>query len=747
MNKQNFDLKLDIFHRTQQVTTLEKRLERMEELEEEVKRMRELEDELQELHNAEEDNQRLRDSNEQLRQELDKRDQAVTEAVELICELEARVDELDVSSRPSTSNDPNDATPKQRTMIDIPERTSSRRGVLLRRGRDLSPDSRHLQSAPSFLRDENTNTPTLRGLYIPSDQSQSAMSVITKSESLNSINDPTEPASPRLSALSECSELLPEDVPVVQTGVDKPENATETATASSDTLGLRNVEQENSHGHINQWIQPLPEMLPTETVSPPGRKNRASMFEFKSPVLEGDMNMNDARQRTWLDGFFGGSRLPPTPDTMSTAYAPRTNPSNGSIQVDKGQLDFMKQRLSRPRSFDDLTTRRSSGNSGNTDSVDTDTSDTSDTSRPGLGLDGKDQDPVSAISPLNGISTKHRRRATCQEAPPSWPGLDYYEDANDKGMERVLSKMENNHYSPQSIPSKRHTVNLTSSPPLSPQDWVEAANSNPRSRKETPRMPNNHDPRSGPTSIDAGLVGTRRPGQSAFHGRRHSVGSPCREAEAAGEPTLDLHSLGSAFHAPRPAPAPPSEATSRRRISLRPPFLSRLAHPRRSHQSPIGETGNNGGGAPSPVIPKTRSMTSKSPRANQNMDKPVMGPLVPTYADPRKQEHVHRTLPHSFTESNISNGAAHRPVTATSKEHKRRSSLGIFGWMKEASGIGQNKKPEATSPVKPTSGMKRSTSLRAPAPPATIPETSKDTTPQPNLDDRPRYMERRARRI
>ena len=744
MNKQNFDLKLDIFHRTQQVIALEKRLERMEEMEEEVKRMRGLEDELQELRNAEEDNQRLRDSNEQLRQELDKRDQAVTEAVELICELEARVDELHDGSRPSTGNDPNDATPKQRTMIDIPERTSSRRrGALLRRGRDLSPDSRHLQSAPSFLRDENTNTPALRGLYFPSDQSQSAMSVITKSESMNSINDPTEPASPRLSALSECSELLPDDVPVVQTGVDKPENATETATASSDTLGLRNVEQENRHGQINQWIQPLPDLFSTETASPPGRKNRASMFEFKSQVL--DTNMNDARQRTRLDGFFGGSRLPPTPDTMSTAYAPRTNPSNGSIRADKGQLDFMKQRLSRPRSFDDLTTRRSSGNSGNTDSVDTDTS---DTSRPGLGLDEKDE--LSAASPLSRVSTKYRRRATC-EAPPSWPGMDYYEDANDKGMERVLSKMENNHYSPKSIPSKRHTVNLTSSPPLSPQDWVEAANTNPRSRKETARIPKSYDPRSGPTSIDAGLVGTRRPGQTAFHGRRHSVGSPFREVEAAGEPTLDLHSLGSAFHAPRPAPAPPSESTSRRRISLRPPFLSRLAHPRRSHHPPTEDSGKTEGGAPSSVVPQTRSMASRSPRANQNMDKPVMGPLVPTYADPRKQDNVHRTLPHSFTESNIQNGTGHRPVTATSKEHKRRSSLGIFGWMKEASGIGNSKKPEATSPVKSTqvnSGMKRSTSLRAPHAPATIPETSKDTTPQPNLDDRPRYyMERRARRI
>ena len=49
MNKQNFDLKLEIFHRAQQVSALEKRMERMEELEQEVKRVGALEDELQEL--------------------------------------------------------------------------------------------------------------------------------------------------------------------------------------------------------------------------------------------------------------------------------------------------------------------------------------------------------------------------------------------------------------------------------------------------------------------------------------------------------------------------------------------------------------------------------------------------------------------------------------------------------------------------------------------------------------------------
>lgn len=98
INKQNFDLKLEVFHRTQQVAGLARKLERMHELEEEMKRLHGLEDEVQELRNAEEDNQRLRESNDVLNNEIDKRDHAVTEAVELICQLEARVEELETGN-------------------------------------------------------------------------------------------------------------------------------------------------------------------------------------------------------------------------------------------------------------------------------------------------------------------------------------------------------------------------------------------------------------------------------------------------------------------------------------------------------------------------------------------------------------------------------------------------------------------------------------------------------------------------
>ncbi|KAK2815379.1 hypothetical protein FQN49_008080, partial [Arthroderma sp. PD_2] len=118
MNKLNFDLKLEIFHRTQQVTTLEKKLEKMQELEEQVQQMEMMDQEIEELRGVEEDNQRLRESNEELRCELDKRDQAVNEAVELICQLEAKLETLEAQredERPSTarpySSDGNAAFP------------------------------------------------------------------------------------------------------------------------------------------------------------------------------------------------------------------------------------------------------------------------------------------------------------------------------------------------------------------------------------------------------------------------------------------------------------------------------------------------------------------------------------------------------------------------------------------------------------------------------------------------------------
>lgn len=706
MNKQNFDLKLEIFHRTQQVSALEKRLERMEELEEEVKRIRALEDELQELRHAEEDNQRLRESNEQLRQELDKRDQAVTEAVDLICQLETKVAELEAAnpSRPSTapSEGPDAATPRQSAFIDIPERATSKRGTKLDQHRNASPERPHLQSAPSFLRDKN-RTPALRGLYLPSgNQSQSAMSVITKSESLNSMNENAEPASPRLSALSECSDLIPEEVSVLQEEADQPEIASrgeESEAGSSDTFGRKFQvrSQERKRAHIDQWIRPVPGVYSNQSGSPRQKKRSNDSM--------------DPRQRVRMDGLFGGSRLPPTPDTMSTA--PRNNRSNGSIQAAKGR----KQQLGRPRSFDELTSRRSSDNSARTGSMGTNMSDTSTREMQGI-----ERHETPAIAPLNSISTKHRRHASCQESTTSWDGTEHHGESDSK--------------------SKRHTVNLPSSPQLTPQDWVEAANSIPEEKAGYHKPSKYYQ-----NSVS---MGARHPGKASLDVRRHSMDSAIRRSTT--EPTIDPHSLEFAPHPAVRPPAPVPEPT-RRRISFRPPFFSRFGNSRRLQQSATQDSRSSEEHAPAPVVPKARNSGMKStPKLLEYRpasSRAELGPPVPTYADPAQ-----RALVHSSTESNmLSNGT--RPITSNSKEHKRRSSLSIIGWMKGATG----KKSEPNSPITPTQSnnavRSRRSSLRMTP---DIPDTAKDmaanTSTQafagsPNLDEagrRLRYIERRGHR-
>ncbi|KAF7586591.1 hypothetical protein BBP40_008636 [Aspergillus hancockii] len=696
INKQNFDLKLEIFHRAQQMAVLEKKLERMLEMEEELQRTQDLEDELQELREAEEDNQRLRESNEQLRQEIDKRDQAVTEAVELICQLEARVEELEATgdySRPSTARPPTRsgpssdiAIPKSPTPVDIPERTSSKRGTMFAdQHRRSSSGTRHLKRAPSFLHDENQNTATLRSVYAPADdQSRSELSILTNSESLHSMNENLEPDSPRLSALSECSELHMEDMFGSRNGFDEieiPVRTRESTAESSSFPALDGDDQDRSRLHLDSWIQPQPDFSLEDT---PRRKTRPPPDVFKAadkPSFESVSFGNNSSQKTQVDSVFGSSRLPPTPDTMSTAYAFGTNRSNdsGAEKSQLGHVVALKRGLRRPRSADELTSRRSSGNSRVTHGTDTNIS---EVMHPPLSTDEGDEAP--AIFPLNSVPSKANYLPN--HGAPNRPNFGYYGDGvlfNDDGLENVLSKIDNSYYS-----SSRHVEaeaqlmdTPSSSPPLTPQDWIEAAKSDNRPRKNRALAP-----AIGPVPKSR-LAGARAPSQSSFLGRRHSIDSSVPDLPPI--PTLDLGLL-------EPVRQPEPEPEPRRRLSFRPRFFGRSTN-RRLQPSPMPDGADEDDGAPSPVIPKVRNTgPSKPSSVNTNEHQPIpfdnLRPFAPTYAE-LKGDDFHRTLPHSFTESNIlSQSTASRPPSSSGKGHKRRSSLGIFGWMKGAGGFGSSNK-------------------------------------------------------
>ncbi|RDW57057.1 uncharacterized protein DSM5745_11580 [Aspergillus mulundensis] len=702
ISKQNFDLKLEIFHRVQQLFALEKKLERMQELEDELERMRGLEDEVQELRAAEEDNQRLRESNEQLRQEIDKRDQAVTEAVELICQLEARVEELAMDKndpRSSTSHLPYDesgvATPRNSATPDIPERTSSRRGIRQSERRRVSSGSRILQRAPSFLLEESKSTAVLRSLYVDTDDHPVPVPTpIPKSESMNSMTETIEPESPRLSALSECSELNIDDTPISEDGYDKidipvrlKETSTQCTNLSSVTLRMADADIV----HVNRWLPEEADEAPkAETTR---RKTRRLSDVFKEPQSS---SPSSSSRKSKIESIFGSARLPQTPDTMTTSYPAWANSSSNSTIADKSQSD-LRHCLTRPRSADELTARRSSITIEPRESMDINLS---KVTFPRPTLHEGDEDP--AIFPLNSIQPRYDHSTT---------NHTIYSDH----FERVLARMDKDYYSPSRPTTRDGTTSLGSSPPsMTADDWIEAARPGTRNR-------------TGPVPVNSRLVGARAPSQSSFLGRRHSIDSAVREPTLPIIQTINLRALeddGAPAAATEPEPEP------RRRISLLPHFFNRSSNARRLQPSPISDSDKDDG-APSPVIRKTRN---QPPRAHRPLS--GVGQTGDFSASARPTDAEDSGMSRSFTEGNLFSSSLNSPSSSTTRpsssnggkdQHKRRGSLGIFGWMKGASaGLGSSLKKSDVPPQTQTS-TSSSKKPESPVTPTITPSVSAST--------------------
>ncbi|KAJ5700382.1 hypothetical protein N7536_003395 [Penicillium majusculum] len=785
MNRLNFDLKLEVFHRTQQMAVYEKKLERMAEMEEQLAHMDDLVAEVEELRTAEKDNQTLRESNEQLRMDLDKRDLAVTEAVELICQLESKIEMLENGgrgsrlsmSRPMTADGSEALAPKSRAMIDIPERTSSKRNssILSVAQRQTSSELRKLSKAPSFLRADNKSTATLRSLYAPEEeiQSRSARTELSKSESFHTSTEIMEPESPRLSVLSECSELNPFDTPTRWQEFDQleiPVRRSLSAAGSLDSYVPPNRREESKEDQIDRWIQSREDVNQTIITR---RRNRASSDATKAsvPNFTTELYAPKPRGRGRLDAsLFGGVRLPPTPDTMSTAGATGanrshgSNGSNGSIRARKSpqteqDLFFPGRRVNRPRSAEEMASHYSFNDSEVDDSMQTNCSDT-----PRLGVTAEESRTI--LPSFNTVSSK--ASALLGPGSPDNPvietfGEQYHADANAAStptIKRVRSPIK-------AMTPDPHTSDRDSSP-LTPQDWVAAAKQGPRSRKPRPRD-TRHD-------IQQTELSPRTVDSPATFNDNSSIASDPSEPEVPGIPTLDMTTLDileqplDIAQSQVKAEASPEP---RRRLSFIPPFFNRSNNnTRRLQGSPIPNDfeDDDEDGAPSPVIPKTRTMGGASRRP---MSQVITAPTDLYSSNPpiHNEESLSGFRPRGFAQSSTMSTLADQPGSATVSgrpstshgievEHKRRSSLGIFGWMKS------KRSDSVTVPGTEKSSDSTQKENRAPSrlayetihglgiPRAETPDSmeahvrphSEIATHADEYARRPRYMGRRARR-
>lgn len=464
LNKQNFDLKLDIFHRAQQMDSMKKKLERMQELEEQVQQMELIEEELQGLRDVEVHNQMLRETNEQLQVELGTRDQAIGEAVDLICDLETRIDELELGQEMETTQQSHEmspvtsdtgatslgsslplVTPKNQVMFNVPDRTSSRKGTksTASQSRSTTPTTR-TRRQPSFLRQDNESTIALRSVY-----SSRALSIVSQAESVLSGDEERQcPASPNLSILSECSEFDPSLSPTRPTNRNvsrlKPLQPTfelepTKVEASSHKPGTGKAE---ALSRVEQWMRPQEKKVETRTPikSTTARRRDKQKKPSLDPAFRAERNTQSKLRLPAQDvPLFGSGRFPPTPDTMSTSHAINRNGSNPSIIVERSQYDslytpFTMERGPRKlRSTDDLNTRPSSGTTA---------------------------DGLEVESPLRYMANRNYPLASMF---PTYAQIT------------PASSRVKDHFTPDQSEPDSTKPQASNSSPLSPEDWLEAA--------------------------------------------------------------------------------------------------------------------------------------------------------------------------------------------------------------------------------------------------------------------------------
>lgn len=175
LHKQNFDLKLELFHRRQRQTVLEQKIEMLEEVRADVE-----------------------ETNGKLVEELEKRDKAVGEAVQMIVSLEARI-ELLLREREMTRQV--EANETLLSQLDNSTFTSiDKHGATPTPQDDPITNSQHsLHRMPSFVSERTDNTENLRSVYLDPKSSYLSLGRMDPRAANNGF------ISPSMSVLSESS--------------------------------------------------------------------------------------------------------------------------------------------------------------------------------------------------------------------------------------------------------------------------------------------------------------------------------------------------------------------------------------------------------------------------------------------------------------------------------------------------------------------------------------------------------------
>lgn len=369
LHKQNFDLKLELYHRRERQTKLEERLGALE----------------VEKHDA----QKLSDK---LQADLGKRDKAIEEAVSMIVELEAKVDQL-LNERTMVQHVESQglyASTDGLEDYDDSVANSSTADLMQLQDRSKTPTVNRM---PSFLSEHNATTENLRNVYSGNRASIMSLRRISggHSEADHAMNGL---ASPTLSVLSESSfmsvygqkggdtTVIDFDDPIALSGFDGSSPVIVQECPASGARSRKHQQYyDNDHLKSSQHqqdyrpatVQPINDVLshnsPLQRLEraesqprtggpdvPPHQasRNEASQNQHHNGVLGSPARQSikdekrAALRKVMTDA--GGVRLhdqamPPTPDTISSSTLQRYKNSNDNMSV-RHQVSDERQRVS-----------------------------------------------------------------------------------------------------------------------------------------------------------------------------------------------------------------------------------------------------------------------------------------------------------------------------------------------------------------------------------------------------------------
>ena len=352
VSKMNFDLKMEVFHCRERMNSLQQENSRLtahnEMLENTATRAERLARERDQLA---QDRQTLISLNEDMVKELEKRDEAVKEAVSIICDLEEKVETLEQSSLPQTSRLPHTPSPngnpaKHRNLpapknLELLSPTSTMgMGHLPTSKLSTVPQKR----VPSFMCEKKPSTNALRSVYLePSAQLRAVKSYasILSREDESPHMDPLD--SPQLSVLSESSfpsiyspRKRAEEQDDDEQGISQPEIERHALSQTS----YDRYRSDNSR--IDEWVKSrIPRDAPPAQQPQPRSRQTSSELHYQSlddpsmyTPLKGPFNENSApvctkrspprptHMRNTVSSADGQSYrpglLPPTPESAST---------------------------------------------------------------------------------------------------------------------------------------------------------------------------------------------------------------------------------------------------------------------------------------------------------------------------------------------------------------------------------------------------------------------------------------------